>query len=331
MSKRFFVPLERRLSLIRNLLEARKPLTFEQIRERLPQFYAGSKLESAKKTFLRDREIIELAGVSIMGIGEDGSQDYAWEIDSQDFKDREITFTGEEMLWLSLAVALWEAPDSPESARRTLAKLRGLGESPLEVKLPTLRLSAPEHSEVLYQAIIERFAITFLYRGRGAVDATERQVEPWHLWHQDDAWYLLAWDCGKEGPRTFKLRRFASAPTTVGVAGAFERPQRSRIVSSFPFLHRARALVALRPGTCHELRQDSQELGESDLEMSNDDALGKVPDNWDLVAVESAHKSQLIKALVKALDNVYVLGPEEIRAAVVVSLEAGLRLGEVKE
>src|SRR5918912_732037 len=57
-------PLERLINLVAMLLEARRPLTFEQIRGALPA-YAQDDLATAKRMFERDKDILRDNGIPI--------------------------------------------------------------------------------------------------------------------------------------------------------------------------------------------------------------------------------------------------------------------------
>ena len=57
-------PLERLLNLVGLLLETRTPLTFEQIRETLEP-YRQEKVDSAKRMFERDKDILREYGVPL--------------------------------------------------------------------------------------------------------------------------------------------------------------------------------------------------------------------------------------------------------------------------
>jgi predicted DNA-binding transcriptional regulator YafY len=52
------------------------------------------------------------------------------------------------------------------------------------------------------------------YSGRDGV--TSREVEPYQLVHTPRRWYLLAWDLGRNGWRTFRVDRIAAPPGPPG-------------------------------------------------------------------------------------------------------------------
>ena len=70
--------------------------------------------------------------------------------------------------------------------------------------------------------------LRFGYRSREGED-TRRHVEPHSLVHLGPRWYLVAWDCGREDWRTFRLDRIVGVPapgerfTPAGAAGRRSR------------------------------------------------------------------------------------------------------------
>lgn len=65
----------------------------------------------------------------------------------------------------------------------------------------------------VFAAFLERRVLAFRYtdaEGRG----TARRVEPQFLLLNAPVWYLVAWDIGRDAPRTFRLDRIAEAGET---------------------------------------------------------------------------------------------------------------------
>jgi len=91
-------PLERLVNLVALLLESTRPLTFDQIRDAMPEAYAQQEVATAKRMFERDKDILRDVGVPIEVAGTD-----AWDVE-QGYtipKDRyylpEIDLTPEEI------------------------------------------------------------------------------------------------------------------------------------------------------------------------------------------------------------------------------------------
>src|ERR671930_35612 len=113
-------PLERLINLVALLLEARRPLTFEQIRSLMPA-YQQDDVAAAKRMFERDKDTLREVGVPV----ELSSTD-AWEVE-QGYripKDQyylpEVTFTPDEVWALFVAA---HAPGQSGDAELAFQKL----------------------------------------------------------------------------------------------------------------------------------------------------------------------------------------------------------------
>ena len=73
----------------------------------------------------------------------------------------------------------------------------------------------PQSLTVIASACRDAECVRFAYRGRDGVEG-RREVEPHKLVNLGRRWYLLAWDCGREDWRSFRVDRL-SKPTATGV------------------------------------------------------------------------------------------------------------------
>jgi predicted DNA-binding transcriptional regulator YafY len=73
----------------------------------------------------------------------------------------------------------------------------------------------PQFLTVIGAACRDFERVRFAYRGRDGV-ASRREVEPHSLVNLGRRWYLVAWDCGREDWRTFRVDRLTS-PASTGV------------------------------------------------------------------------------------------------------------------
>jgi predicted DNA-binding transcriptional regulator YafY len=73
----------------------------------------------------------------------------------------------------------------------------------------------PQHLTVIAATCRDRERLRFAYRARDDSDS-RRQVEPHSLVNAWRRWYLVAWDCGRAGWRTFRVDRMLR-PAATGV------------------------------------------------------------------------------------------------------------------
>jgi predicted DNA-binding transcriptional regulator YafY len=71
----------------------------------------------------------------------------------------------------------------------------------------------PQALTTIASACRDRERLRFAYRSREALD-TRRHVEPHSLVNLGRRWYLVAWDCEREGWRTFRVDRLERATAT---------------------------------------------------------------------------------------------------------------------
>jgi predicted DNA-binding transcriptional regulator YafY len=79
----------------------------------------------------------------------------------------------------------------------------------------------PQHLTVIAATCRDSERLRFAYRRRDGTDS-RREVEPHSLVNYGRRWYLVAWDRGREGWRTFRVDRLAR-PTSAGVRFAPRR------------------------------------------------------------------------------------------------------------
>src|SRR3990172_8840142 len=113
-------PLERLLNLVGMLLESKRPLTFEQIREKLPA-YAQGDLATAKRMFERDKDILRDNGIPIEMAPTDAFDvEEGYVIPKDKYYLPEIDFTPQEVSALFVAAHSAGEDASAEQAVRKL-------------------------------------------------------------------------------------------------------------------------------------------------------------------------------------------------------------------
>jgi proteasome accessory factor B len=215
-------PLERLINLVALLLESNRPLTFDEIRHRLPAWQQKDR-DTAKRQFERDKDTLRQIGIPIEVVPTD-----AWEVQEGYVipRDRyalpDISFTAEE------AAALFVAAHQPAADREAAQAFRKLALGVDTGLLSSLErggaaagvdTSGP-HLHALADAVSRRRRVRFRYRPvRGR--AGERIVEAWALVFRRGAWYLVGRDRKRGEPRSFRLSRILSP---VGDAGQGDPP-----------------------------------------------------------------------------------------------------------
>ena len=210
-------PLERLLNLVGLLLETPTPLTFEQIRETL-EAYQGDNLDSVKRKFERDKDMLRAYGVPLEMTGTD-----VWDVE-QGYtirKDRyylpDIAFTPEEITALYLAAQSGSAATDAVSGVRKLiygvdgGVLTGSAGGPLAMESDTDQ----DRLMAAASAASDRHAVRFGYRtAQGAT--SDRTVDAFGVVFRSGRWYLVGHDRERDAIRAFRLSRVTTDLTDAG-------------------------------------------------------------------------------------------------------------------
>ena len=214
-------PLERLLDLVALLLEARRPMTFEEIRDVIPAYQHGDPA-SGKRMFERDKDTLREAGIPI-----DVAATDPWDVDQgyRIYKERyylpELAFTQDEVWALFVAA---HTPGEDTEAERAFQKLSTTTEVDVLAAIadrpvtPGADPSGP-HLGPIADALARRRAIRFRYRPVQGKPG-QREVDPYGLVFRSGNWYLVGHDRGREDARAFRLSRVVSAIKEIGPASA---------------------------------------------------------------------------------------------------------------
>lgn len=304
-------PLERLLNLVGLLLEARRPLTFDEIRETLDA-YQGENVESAKRMFERDKDVLREYGVPLRMEDVDAwATEQGYVIRKDEYYLPEIRFTPEEITALFVASQSGREETAVEQGVRKLVFgadggiLAGLAGGPL-----VAGSDAPSDAVLAAaEAAQRRRRVRFGYRtAQGTVG--ERDVDAWSVVFRGGHWYVVGHDRGRDEVRAFRMSRVTTAIEDLG-AGA-EPPVDFRAtdhVEAGPWDRAGgeRATVAFTPEAAWLARDTFADARE-------ERTLG---DGRTVVSVPFADEGVLAAALLQYGPDAEVLDPPAVRDEVV--------------
>jgi proteasome accessory factor B len=308
-------PLERLLNLVGLLLETPTPLTFDQIRATL-EGYQGDNLDSVKRKFERDKDMLRAYGVPLEMTGTD-----IWEVEQGYIipKDRyylpEISFTPEEITALYLAAQSGsETTDVAQGVRKLLygaegGLLTGVAGGPLAVEGDT----AHERLMIAAHAASDRRAVRFGYRTAQGAES-EREVDAFGVVFRGGHWYLVGHDRARDAIRAFRLSRLTSDPADIGPG------------VSPPPAFRAIDHVEAGPWNAQDGDRGLVAFGPSAAILAEASAPGAVresvrDDGWVVLSVPAARIEDLALLVLGYGPEAEALDPPALRAAVVARLE----------
>lgn len=312
-------PVERLLNLTALLLESSRPLTFAQIRERIPA-YGQREVDTAKRMFERDKDLLRETGIPIELVPTDPFEiEEGYRIPKERYYLPELDFAPEEMSALLIAA---QTPAAEGEAEQAALKLQAatsgaaLGEPPAGPVAAGPDLAGPRLLEAA-QAVLERRSVRFEYRPPSG-ETGERHVDPWALLWRGGHWYVVGMDRRRGEPRSFRLSRVVSAVADAGEG------------SSPPEGFDAREQVKAGPWGIGEPAGEarvafSPEVGwwavagipDARVERTRDDG-------WVEVAVPGGGQESMVSWVLSFGPDVEALAPQELRDGVRARLEAAV-------
>ncbi len=183
--------LERLLNLTATLLDTRRPLTLDELAERVEPRYPEDKT-ARRRQFERDKETLRELGVPITVESVDGiGADQAYRIDPKEYYLPELSLSETELAALHLAVSAVRLEGG--EGREGLAKLGGLsGEGVAEAMA---EVAVTPGVAALFEAVSRRAPITFSYRGG------TRRLQPYGVVLRWGHWYVVGHDVERDAPR----------------------------------------------------------------------------------------------------------------------------------
>jgi proteasome accessory factor B len=216
---------QRLLDLAALLLKAAEPVSWREIQEQFPDDYGG-RGEAAIRKFERDKaDLLEL-GIPVRWAAGDEDLPAGYVLDKDEFYLPDLKLPPEDLALLylagSAALANGRFPYARDLAH-ALNKLSFAARAPGASEAAAVaarRLSAPDEGdgdggiatrlEELSRAIAHKKRVHLAYLGAERRERTERDVEPYGLFQQGGAWYLVGFCRLRSAIRTFHVARIES-------------------------------------------------------------------------------------------------------------------------
>jgi proteasome accessory factor B len=295
--------LERLINLVAALLHADRPLTAEELRERLPG-YAEDKA-AFRRAFERDKEALRDLGIPVVLEPVDEGRDpgvMGYRIPKEDYYLQDPGLEPDELAALHLAASAvrLEGASGVEALWKLGGEVAEEGPAPAVAALPGTAHLAP-----LFAAISARHQVLFTYRGRA------RHLDPWRLSFRNGHWYLAGHDHDAGEERVYRLDRIESDVEAVGPDAAFDRPPADDALLPPPWelggddAQTARLLV------------DAGQAGWAAGHVGRDAIEEWRPDGSVVLAVRVTNRDAFRSFVLGFLDHAEVLDPPELRAELV--------------
>ena len=301
--------LERLLTLLMILLETPRPLSAEELRERIGGYRTIETPTAFHRAFERDKDSLREMGIPLRVEpvpGVDPPRD-GYRVLPDEYYLRDPGLEPDELAALHLAAstvrlegvqgveALWKLGGVVPSDDEPLAG--GRAALPGDPRLPAL-----------FDAVTAHRVVTFTYRGR------PRRLEPYRLRIDRGHWYLEAAAEGTDDLRSFRVDRIEGDVATGG-PGAFTPPTDLPDRSGQPWeLGEGPAVTARVVVDADQAPWAQQHLGDAA-------SVEQRPDGSIVASLEVVDRDAFRSFVLTFLDHAEVLDPPELRRDVVDWLE----------
>jgi predicted DNA-binding transcriptional regulator YafY len=300
--------LERLVNLTATLLDTRRPLTLEELAERVEPRYPDERA-ARRRQFERDKETLRELGIPIKVETADGfGSEQAYRIDAEEYYLPELVLSDAELAALHLAVTAVRLEGG--EGRSGLAKLGGLAGEGVDEALAEVQVT-PVVAQ-LFDAVSRRAPISFSYRGEA------RRLEPYGVVLRLGHWYVVGHDLGRDASRAFRVDRIEDEPV-LGRARSFEPPvglDAATFVRDDPL-----TFGEDQPIDAHVL-VDASRAGWVVEQLGEEAVVERRPDGSVVVGLSVVNRAAFRSWVLDLLDHAEVLGPDVLRDDVISWLEA---------
>ncbi|MFZ5444893.1 MAG: helix-turn-helix transcriptional regulator [Myxococcota bacterium] len=265
---------ERLLNLVAFFLDAKTPVSLEDIRDAFPDDYSGS-ADASQRKFERDKAELQELGIPLKYTATDDFALGGYTLDHDAYYLPEPGLTPEELAVLyaagSAALASGAFPGRQDLAH-ALRKLGFFADGPLPAAHVRLELASardakelPARLEALWDALNARKSVDLDYYSPRTRSVTSRRIDPYGLALRRGVWNLVGWCHLRKGLRTFHVHRIRAlrVNTAKPKQPDFIVPAGFKVddhVASWPWEHQFHEPVEVQLSLGGELRPLAQQL-----------------------------------------------------------------------
>jgi proteasome accessory factor B len=303
--------LERLINLVAALLHAERPLTTEELRQRVPG-YSDDKV-AFRRAFERDKETLRDLGVPITvePVSATGPQIDGYRIPKESYYLPDPGLADDELAALHLAASAVrvDVANGVEALWKLGGEVAEEGPAPLGA---VAALPGTDHLVALFGAISAHRTVTFGYRGR------PRRVDPHRLAFRNGHWYLFGTDREAGEARSYRLDRIEPPLEAADPGSARPAPPDGVPANTAapPWAIGTEEPVQAR------LLVDADQAGWAVSHLGTDAVTQRREDGGVVFAVTVTNRDAFRSFILGFLDHAELLGPPELRQDLLHWLEA---------
>jgi proteasome accessory factor B len=307
--------LERLVNLVVALLDTRRPLSRQEVRQRVGGYSDDE--DNFHRNFERDKDLLRQMGIPVVtepidpGSPEAGTG-YRVPRDLYELPDPGLDEDELVALGLAASAVAFEGA-GPASTMTALWKLAGAsatggagGPDPVTAPVaaparPLVDVPVDETVAALFAGVTERRVVCFDYNGRA------RRVDPYGLSYREGRWYLAGFDHGREAERLFRTDRISGPVELESTPGAFRRPEGVPAGPAPPWrLGDDEEIVV-------DLKVDATQAQWARALAGESSVTGTSPDGTTHLRLRVTNRAAFRSFVLGFLDHAEVLGPPEVR------------------
>ncbi len=312
--------LERLVNLTAALIDAERPLTRDELRQRVGGY--SDDPVAFRRNFERDKDLLRQMGMPVMTevIEIDRSESsLGYRIRRDDYELPDPGLDDGELAALRLATSAVQVGGSDGVTATALRKLAGAPGKPAgprpsdspgaAVGVETAALPGGPEVATVFGAVAARRRVEFSYRGQ------PRAVDPWRLSYRNGQWYLSGYDHGRSDARLFRLDRIDGSVEAIGSPGAFERPAEAAVGPA------AAWQIGDDEAVTVEILVDAEQAAFARASLGAGAVCSTVADGSVRFVVAVTNRAAFRSFTLGMLEHAEVIGPPEVRADIVAWLE----------
>jgi proteasome accessory factor B len=306
---------ERLLNLVFVLVNSKRPLLREELRNKVGRYDPHSSDEAFQRMFERDKEALRKSGVLLESRPVDpGFNDaLGYVIDSSKFFLPDLKLDTQDRVILAEASKVWKDAQLAKLAEDAASKIAVIDgdqnhQTQSEAFSVNLGLSLNQENAItIFEAIDHGIIVQFDYLTKGDLQPKARTVEPWQILLSGGHWYLVGFDHTRQEQRTFKLARFKSDVTVTDMAITHFKPADFDILRVVSFWRQSQDGTGL--ATVHAVHRHA-----GTLRLQADTI--ESADKYDVLTIRYANEEILARDIAAVIDQVASVEPQSLRQEV---------------